>query len=103
MPKTKAGKLEQVEKAALKQNVTPADYERLGRAIESALIDDYIDLLGNTRRQIKGAFTRGIFTGLGTVIGATIVVAVVVWLLGLLGGVPWIGDYLKGAGDAIQH
>jgi hypothetical protein len=103
MPKTKRSRLEQVEKAALKQEVAPADYERLGRAIESALIDDYIDLLGNTRRQIRGAFVRGIFTGFGTVIGATIIVGIVVWVLGMLGGVPFIGDYLKATSDTISH
>jgi hypothetical protein len=86
-----------------KSNITPEDYERLGRAVESALIDDYIDLLGNTRRQIKGAFIRGIFTGLGTVLGATVVVAAVVWLLHILGGLPFIGDYLQGAGSTIQQ
>jgi uncharacterized protein (DUF697 family) len=85
-----------------KTNVTAEDYERLGRAIESTLIDDYIDLLGNTRRQIRGAFIRGIFTGLGGVIGATIVVAIVVWLLHLLGGLPVVGEYLRGAGNTIQ-
>jgi hypothetical protein len=68
-----------------KDKPTPEDYEKLGRAIESALIDDYIDLLGNTRRQIKGAFVRGLFTGFGGVVGATVVVALVVWLLHLLG------------------
>lgn len=86
---------------ATKSSPTPEDYERLGRAIESALIDDYIDLLGNTRRQVRGAFVRGIFTGLGTVIGATLVVAFVVWVLHLLGGLPVVGEYLRGASETI--
>jgi hypothetical protein len=85
-----------------KNNITPEDYEKLGRAIESTLIDDYIDLLGNTRRQIKGAFIRGIFTGLGGVLGATVVVAIVVWILHLLGGIPVVGEFLQGAGNTIQ-
>jgi hypothetical protein len=86
-----------------KNNVTPADYEKLGRSIESALIDDYIDLLGNTRRQIWGALIRGVFTGFGTVVGATVVVALVVWILHLLGGVPVVGQYIQGAGQTIQQ
>jgi hypothetical protein len=89
--------------AKKKNNITPEDYERLGRAIESALINDYIDLLGNTQRQIKGAFIRGIFTGFGGVVGATVMVALVVWMLHLLGGLPVIGQYLQGAGQSIQQ
>lgn len=80
-----------------------SDYEKLGRAIESALINDYIDLLGNTRRQVKSAFIRGIFTGFGTVIGATVLVGLAVWLLGQLGALPVIGEYLQGAGSTIQQ
>lgn len=86
-----------------KSKTTADKYEQLGRAMESALIDDYIDLLGNTKRQIKGAFIRGIFTGFGAVIGATIIVTFVVWLLGQLGGLPWVGEYLQGASETIQQ
>lgn len=85
-----------------KSNVTSEDYEKLGRAVESALINDYIDLLGNTKRQIKSSIIRGIFTGFGTVVGATIVVALLIWLLHLLGGLPVIGQYLQDAGNSFQ-
>ena len=81
---------------------TGVDYEKLGRAVEQALVQDYLDLLHNTKRQIWSAFVRGIFTGLGTVIGATLVVALVLWILHLLGGLPFIGHYLQGVGHAIQ-
>lgn len=86
-----------------KNNVTPEDYEKLGRAVESALIDDYIDLLGNTKRQIRGAFIRGVFTGLGTVLGATVVVGLLVWALHMLGGLPVVGDFLNDTGKTIQQ
>lgn len=88
---------------AQKDKLSAEDYEKLGRAVESALITDYIDLLGNTRRQIKSAFIRGIFTGLGTVLGATLLVAFLVWALGQLGGVPFIGEYLQGTAETIQQ
>ena len=81
---------------------TGVDYEKLGRAMESVLVRDYIDLLGSTRRQIMSAFTRGIFMGLGTVIGATLVLSVLLWLLHLLGGLPIIGEYLQGAGQSLR-
>lgn len=85
-----------------KTKPTAADYEKLGRSIEAALIDDYINWLGNTKRQIWQSFVRGIFTGLGTVIGATIIVGLVVWILHLLGGVPVVGHWLQYTGNQIQ-
>lgn len=86
-----------------KSKVTTEDYEKLGRAVEGALIDDYINWLGNTKRQVFQALVRGIFTGLGTVIGATLVVALVVWALHLLGGIPVIGQFLNDTGKTIQQ
>ncbi len=81
---------------------TGVDYEKLGRAVEQALVQDYLDLLGNTKRQIWSAFVRGIFIGLGTVIGATLVVALLLWILHQLGGLPVIGEYLQGVGNTIK-
>lgn len=37
-------------------------------------------------------FFRGIFFGLGSVIGATVVVAVVIWFLSFFSDLPVIGD-----------
>ena len=85
-----------------KNNVTAEDYEKLGRSVESALINDYLDLLGNTKRQIKSSLIRGIASGFGAVVGGTVVVALVVWVLHLLGGVPFIGNFLSGAGASIS-
>ena len=81
---------------------TGVNYETLGRAVEEALVKDYIHLLHSTRRQIWSAFVRGIFTGLGTVIGATLVVAVLLAVLQFLGGAPIVGHYLRDIGTAIQ-
>ena len=88
--------------AKTKTKATPEEYEKLGRAIEGALIDDYINWLGNTRRQLWQGFLRGIVAGFGTVIGATLVVALVVWILHLFGGVPVVGDYLNATGNQIK-
>jgi uncharacterized protein DUF5665 len=88
---------------ATKSKPTAADYEKLGRAIEAALINDYIELLANTKRQIWLSLVRGIFTGLGTVIGATVVVALIIWILHLLGGVPVVGHILTNTSNQIKR
>jgi hypothetical protein len=38
---------------------TGVNYERLGKAVEDALILDYIYVLHSTRRQVWSAFIRG--------------------------------------------
>lgn len=42
---------------------------------------------------------RGVFFGFGTVIGGTLIVAVLLWLLGLFNQVPFIGEFV----DTIQR
>ena len=77
------------------------DHEKLGKAVEQLFLTDYIEFLGSTRRQIKGAFIRGIFTGFGGVIGATVFVALLLTLLHFLGGAPFIGHYVQSISDSI--
>src|SRR4051794_2371489 len=78
------------------------NYEKLGRAVEDALILDYVYVLHNTRRQIWSSFVRGVFAGLGGVIGATVGVAILVGLLQLFGGAPVIGHFFQDLGQTIQ-
>ena len=79
------------------------NYERLGKAVEDALILDYVYVLHSTRRQIWSAFIRGAFAGLGGVIGATVGVAALVALLQLFGGAPVIGQWFQHLGQTIEH
>jgi hypothetical protein len=47
-------------------------------------------------------FFRGIFFGLGSVIGATVVAAFIVWILSFFVKIPFIGDSVQQAQDQIQ-
>jgi hypothetical protein len=80
-----------------------AGYARLGKAVEEMLVKDYVEFLHSTRRQIWSSFVRGVFMGLGSVVGATVVVALLLAILQLLGGTPLVGQYLKPIGDALSH
>ena len=79
------------------------NYEKLGHAVEDALILDYIYVLHSTRRQIWSSFVRGLFAGVGGVIGATVGVAALVALLQIFGGAPVIGQYFRDIGHTIQN
>ena len=81
----------------------PADYEKLGRDFEALLIKDYIDVLHSTPRQIWSGFTRGMFTGLGGVVGATVGVALLLFILSLLGEVPFVDTIAKNISETIKN
>ena len=48
------------------------------------------------------SFLRGVVTGLGSVFGATIVVAGAIWFLGKLEVVPIIGQWLADIAKVVQ-
>ncbi len=49
-------------------------------------------------------FVRGIFFGVGTVVGGTLVIAIVVWLLSLLVDIPGgVGDFVQYIVDTVQR
>jgi hypothetical protein len=79
------------------------NYERLGKAVEDALILDYIYVLHSTRRQIWSSFIRGVFAGIGGVLGATVGVALLVGILQLFGGAPVIGHFFHELGQTIEQ
>jgi hypothetical protein len=59
-------------------------YEQIGRMLESIYESGYID-----RNQLyKTSFLKGMVTGLGGVIGATIVVGILLWVLSVLNYTP---------------
>lgn len=75
------------------------DYEQLGRAIESIIVTGFFD----KKRVFKMAFFRGVFTGLGSIIGATIVVALLLWILSLFEAIPFIGPIIENIDRAIDE
>ena len=79
------------------------NHAKLGRQVEQLLFDDYIYILGSTRKQVWGSLLRGFFTGLGGVVGATLGVALLLALLHYLGGAPFIGHYIRGIADSISR
>jgi len=63
-----------------------------------AVLEDLFYDFHKSRAQVyQMNFFRGIFFGVGTVIGGTLVVAFVVWLL------SWLTDIPGGLGDFIQY
>jgi len=82
-------------KAATKQ--TP-DYEKLGRMLQSIYESGYID----QNAAYKMSFLKGVAAGFGGVIGATIVVALLLWILNFFDDIPLIGPFTEKVQDTVQ-
>ena len=51
---------------------------------------------------VANNFFGGLAWGFGSALGATVVFALVVWVLGILGAVPFIGDVVNSILDQID-
>lgn len=69
-----------------------------------ALIEDLFFDFHRKRSQVYWMnFFRGIFFGVGTAIGGTLVIALVIWVLNLLVDIPGgFGDFIQYIVDSVQ-
>lgn len=74
-------------------------------ALERMRLPEYVRYLEDTRRFYRMQLIGGIFRGVGTAIGFTILGAVLVWLLQGLAqrNLPVIGDFLAQIVDLVQR
>lgn len=74
------------------------------RGASSALAEElFYDLYKDRKKIYRLNFFRGIFFGVGSVLGGTLVIAVLVWLLSLFVHLPFIGDTFKDAQHTIEQ
>lgn len=73
----------------------PEDYEKLGKAVEKVLIKDHVNIIRNWKRFVLVNFSRGLLIGLGSIIGATLIFAILLWILSLFGELPFVGDIFE--------
>ncbi|MEX0668266.1 MAG: DUF5665 domain-containing protein [Candidatus Saccharimonadales bacterium] len=86
-----------------KEPSSDKDYQRLGKTLVQTMIKDNILVSYNWRRFILINLTRGLLVGFGSVIGATLLVAVAIWLLNTFGALPVIGEWFDALGGAIEN
>jgi hypothetical protein len=85
----------------LKKNVKDGN-EKAAR--EAVLEDLFNDFNRNRFTIYKFNFMRGIFFGLGSVLGGTVVLALIVWLLNVIGWlVPGVAGFVNSVVDVMQQ
>lgn len=62
----------------------------------------FIRMLNSTPRMMWISFLRGLATGLGTVVGATLLVSIMLYFLSQIELIPIIGDWAKQIAEEIQ-
>lgn len=75
------------------------------RSARKGMLDELFYDLNRSKLQIYWVnFFRGIFFGVGSVIGGTIVIALVLWILSWLVDVPGgVGDFVKFIVDTVKQ
>lgn len=74
------------------------------RGARESVIEDLFYDFNRSRVQVyKMNFVRGILFGAGSVIGGTLVIALVIWILGILGNfIPPLGDFFDGVSQTLD-
>lgn len=63
---------------------------------------DFMRVFAKPWKFMLFALVKGLMVGLGTVLGATILVAVVIYILSKMGEVPLIGDFVESIVEQVE-
>lgn len=74
------------------------------RAARKKLLEELFYDFHRSRGQVYWVnFVRGLFLGFGTIVGGTLVVALIIWILSQMAGwFPGLGDLIRQIIDTIQ-
>ena len=77
--------------------------EQVKGAQKTLLEELFNDFYAERRKIYRVNFFRGIFFGLGSVLGGTIVLALVVWLISLFVNFPVVGQFFQQTQNTLQE
>jgi hypothetical protein len=86
-------------------NVVKTIQQENEKGARASVIEELFYDLNRSRSQVYWTnFVRGIFFGVGSVIGGTVVIAVLIWILGAFVNVfPPLADFINGIIDAMNQ
>jgi len=82
------------------QSKKSAQHQHDGNA---AVFEEFFQDYHKHRRQVYAMnFFRGIWFGLGSVLGGTLVLAIILWMLSLFQEVPFVSDIVNAVQNSIE-
>lgn len=75
------------------------NHDDIAKALEILFATDYID----KKKLYVSNFVRGMFFSAGGIIGATIVIGLLIWILSLFDNVPLLGPLLENTRESIER
>lgn len=87
------------KKASPSKSLTKKQYEELGRIVAAVYETGYLD----QAQSYKMTFIKGVIRGFGGVLGATVLVAILIWLLSLFTEIPFIGNIIESFQNTIDQ
>ena len=88
----------------IRKALTKAKNDNENGARKAILEDLFYDFHKSRRQVYLTNFIRGIFFGVGSVLGGTVVIALVLWLLHLLVDIPGgFGDFIQYIVNIVQN
>lgn len=91
------------EKSSKKSPIKAAVHDERMNARRAVIEELFNDMYNDRRNIYLMNFFRGIFFGLGSAIGGTIIIAIIVWTLGFFVDLPWVGETIQQTQDKIQN
>ncbi len=85
-------------KVAKKAKLNQKDYEHLGRVLKSIVETDFV----SHGRVYRVNLVRGILFGFGSVLGATLGIAILIGFLSAFQEVPFLGEFVRQISDTIE-
>lgn len=75
------------------------EYEDLGRIVASIYETGYLD----KATAYKTSFVKGILQGFGGVLGATVLVALLIWVLSFFNEIPLLGNIIDNLQNTVEN
>ena len=77
---------------------TDKEYAELGKAVSAIFESGAL-----SRKELyKASFVKGVISGVGGVIGATVIIGLLLWILSLTSNIPLIGRFADRVEDTIN-
>lgn len=81
------------------KKLTPKEASDAAKALEALFASEYVD----KKKLYIANFQRGVFFSVGTIVGATIVISLILWLLSLFQQVPLVGPAVENIQNTIEQ